>query len=328
MVFQCSNCGGTSVFDPERQKMYCPYCGSEDSESVVPEKEMCSCPACGAPVQIGPYTSAGKCGSCGNYIIFDERINGPYEPHLILPFKFSKKQALAELEKEYNKRIFAPSDFIAESNLDKVEGMYVPFFMYDFHSNYEWSGRGNVVRTWTSGDTRYTETKVFHIERNIDVDFEKIPVDASIAMPDTTMDLLEPYDYQALENFKAKYMSGFYGECYNMPAVDLMGRAKKKVENDTESLLMGTVSGYSGVVGENKNMLINNTQTNYALLPVWVYSYQYAGQMYQFHVNGQTGKLIGKMPISKKKAVGYTLTVFGWVFTAVFLFFMIIGYIL
>ncbi|MDE6421089.1 MAG: hypothetical protein K2K87_11250, partial [Lachnospiraceae bacterium] len=53
---------------------------------------------------------------------------------------------------------------------------------------------------------------------------------------------------------------------------------------------------------------------------VWVYEYAYGGETYTFYVNGQTGKIIGKMPISKPKAVGYTASVFGFV--------MIIGQII
>ncbi|MBQ0042150.1 MAG: hypothetical protein KBS85_02340 [Lachnospiraceae bacterium] len=313
MVFQCKNCGGTSIFDPDRQKMYCPYCASEDSESIVPEKDISNCPACGAPVQIGTHTSAGKCTSCGNYIVFDERVTGDYEPHLILPFKFGKKAALDKLREEFGKRAFAPSDFLAESALNHVEGLYVPFFMYDYHSDYDWAGRAVKIRKWRSGDTEYTETKTFRLERDISVDFERIPVDASDAMDDKTMDLLEPYDYKALEEFKAKYMSGFFGEKYNKPAAELEPRAHAKAENDSEEILKSTMPGYTSIIPERRNLILMPKKTHYALLPVWIYSYFYRGKMYQFHVNGQSGKLIGKMPISVGKAWGYTATVFGGV---------------
>lgn len=311
MVFQCKNCGGTSIFDPDRQKMYCPYCGSEDSENLVPEKDMALCPACGAPVQIGTHTSAGKCTSCGNYIIFDERVTGDYQPHLILPFKLGKKKALEQLEKEFGKRPFVPDDFLDESALDHIEGLYVPFFMYDYHADYEWRGKGARIRKWRTGDTEYTETKTFLIEREIEVDFSRIPVDASDAMDDKTMDLLEPYDYKALEDFQSKYMSGFFGEKYNRPAVELEPRAHQKAESDTEALLQETILGYSGVIPEHRNMQLMPKAVNYALMPVWIYSYFYGGKLYQFHVNGQSGKLIGKMPVSKGKAWAFTLTVFG-----------------
>ena len=36
----------------------------------------------------------------------------------------------------------------------------------------------------------------------------------------------------------------------------------------------------------------------YILVPVWISSFMYKGKNYQFVVNGQTGKVGGKAPIS------------------------------
>lgn len=41
----------------------------------------------------------------------------------------------------------------------------------------------------------------------------------------------------------------------------------------------------------------------YLLLPVWISSYKYKEKVYQFMVNGQTGKVSGKTPISIPKIV-------------------------
>ena len=81
-----------------------------------------------------------------------------------------------------------------------------------------YSGTGTTVRVWVSGDTEYTETSYFQVNRDVDVDFEKLPVDASLEMEDQVMDMMEPYQYEALENFRPEYMSGFLGEVYNQSA--------------------------------------------------------------------------------------------------------------
>ena len=41
----------------------------------------------------------------------------------------------------------------------------------------------------------------------------------------------------------------------------------------------------------------------YLLLPVWISSYKYKDKVYQFMVNGQTGKVSGKTPISIPKVI-------------------------
>lgn len=77
-------------------------------------------------------------------------------------------------------------------------------------------GEGTKVRSWTTGNTQYTETSYYDIVRDMDIDFVKIPVDASVGMPDDVMDLMEPFDYKELQEFKPEYLSGFHSERYNM----------------------------------------------------------------------------------------------------------------
>lgn len=319
MIFKCKNCGGNSVYSPETKKMHCPHCESEDSQEKVAGVGLSQCGNCGAPLEAGDYTSAMKCPSCGSYHVFEERIDGEYTPHLILPFQVSKKQAVEILRKEFGKRIFTPASFLSNASVSKMEGTYVPFFLYDFHSNIRYSAKGTKVRTWTRGDMRYKETSYFAIERDMDAEFEQIPVDASTMLDNTTMDLLEPYDYKALENFQDKYMSGFQGEIYSDNADALRLRAENKAEADSNAMVRESVSGYATVTEEREQINLQQKKCEYALLPVWIYDFNFQGETYRFHVNGQTGKVIGKTPVAYGKVVGYSATVFALITAAGFL---------
>ena len=313
MIYKCHNCGGNVIYDPQRKRMYCAHCEGIDSEEPVSGGGVAQCANCGAPLTVGTFQSAGRCEHCGCYQIFEERVSGQYTPHLILPFAVSRQEAERKLKEEFGGRKFAPSSFLSQATLQKMEGMYVPFFMYDYHVHYDWSGKGTKVRVWTSGNTEYTETSYYHINRSMDADFARVPVDASNVMDDAKMDLVEPYDYRALENFQMKFMSGFVGEMYNQGADQLEPRAHRKAESDTEALMRQTISGYSSVTPEQRNMFVNQKAVDYALMPVWVYEYAYRGKTYTYYVNGQTGKIVGKAPILKTKAIGYTASVFCYV---------------
>lgn len=321
MIFKCKNCGGNTVYSPELHKMYCPYCDSQDSEEQVTEgQSLSNCISCGGELQVDEFTSAARCPYCDNYIIFDERVTGEYQPHLIIPFVFSKEKVKLLMRDKFKKCVFAPSSFLSDAKLDSMTGMYVPFWLYDYHVHGSYDGQGNVIRTWVSGSREYTETSTFHIERDMEVDFDKMPVDASLRMADNIMDLMEPYDYKALEEFKAKYMSGFYGERYNMPALDAEGRAVGKAKTDAENILRQSMSGYVGLHSTlNNQVTLDRTDTNYALLPVWVYHYKFKEEDYCFHINGQTGKIIGKVPVSQGKVWGYGATVFASLFAILML---------
>ena len=147
-----------------------------------------------------------------------------------------------------------------------------------------------------------------------------MPVDSSDAMPDATMDLMEPYDYKALESFKEEYMSGFFAERYNQDALSGEPRAVAKAKQDAESILKQSISGYVGVNSElNNQVTLQRTDTNYALLPVWIYNYKYKNEDFRFYINGQTGKIIGKVPVAAKKVWGYGATVFASLFAILML---------
>lgn len=309
MIFKCKNCGGNTVFLPERQKMFCPYCEGEDSdECKTGGDSLHVCLNCGGEIAVNDYMSASKCPYCDNYLIFDERVEGEYEPHLMIPFKIGKEKVKQLLREKFKKAVFAPSDFLAEVKLKTIEGMYVPFFLYDYAANWDYEGEGTKIRKWISGNTEYTEISYYQLIRNMDIDFQRIPVDASIAMEDSVMDLMEPYTYDALEAFRAKYMSGFFGERYNETTEELEYRAKQKAKTDAEVLLQATLGGYNTSRTIRKNLSLDRTKANYTLFPVWIYSYYYKGEDYRFHINGQTGKIVGKVPVSKGKVIGYGIT--------------------
>lgn len=313
MIFKCKNCGGNIVYDPERGTMCCPHCESLDSEDKVLSTEyMTTCGNCGAPMEgaISTFTSATKCPNCGTYAVLDERVEGEYLPELILPFKVSKQEAIAFLKDEFKNRIFTPLTFLSKASLNKIEGTYVPFFMYDYDTDTDYYGTGTKVRSWSSGGYRYTETSYYDIRRKMETDFDMVPVDASDYMEDDYMDLLEPYNYKELRGFEDKLMSGFYGEIYNKPEGELEDRAKVKIKGAVETLINQSISGYSSVKQNSMNVGMSKKKAHYALLPVWEYVYSYHGKDYKFHVNGQTGKVVGRTPVATGQVVAYGATVF------------------
>ena len=289
------------------------------------EGSLTQCANCGAPITPGQYASAGRCEHCGSYLVHNERIEGVYEPHLILPFKINKDMAVERLNQEFHKKTFLPSSFLSQKSLEKLEGIYVPFWLYDYQAHYDFEGEGTRVRSWRQGDTEYTETSYYHIIRQMEADFDKVPVDASFVMDDGEMDLMEPYAYQELEDFDPKYMSGFDGEVYNQSAPELEGRAQVKVRDASESLMQQSLAGYNSIRPGRKNLNLNRDGVRYALMPVWMYLYQYQGKTWRFQVNGQTGKVIGKTPVSRGKVLLYGLTTMVSVSTIFYLIMAILG---
>lgn len=310
MIFKCKNCGGNAVYHPEKKAMWCPHCDSLDSQERVDSENMENCTNCGAPLeQIGEFTSALKCAHCGAYIILKDRVEGSNRPHLILPFEISQEKAIEIIKKEFGNRILTPDSFLTHATMDSFEGSYVPFWLYDYLSQIDYEGKATKVRVFRSGQYEVTETSHYQVVRRLDVQFDKVPIDASSRMADDIMDLMEPYEYKALEAFEEKYMSGFRGEMVNFPETQEEQRVIDKVKSSAESLLSETISGYTTCVPLHKNINMLKQKAQYALMPVWIYRYQFRGKEYVYHVNGQTGKVIGKTPTDKRKAWIYSAAV-------------------
>ena len=170
------------------------------------------------------------------------------------------------------------------------------------------SATATKVRVYRRGDTEYTETSRYDVYRNVDAEFNKIPADASIKMDDQLMDLIEPFNYSELTDFEMSYMSGYMAEKYNYTSEELENRAIRRTDKYSTDLARGTISGYDSVSVLSSDVRSNIENSEYVLLPVWIYNYRYNKKDYKFIMNGQTGKIIGKPPISKARIFGVYLS--------------------
>ena len=306
MVFKCKNCDGNMVYHVEERKLYCPYCNSMDTEKVVTGNSIGKCESCGGEWSVGDYELSAKCPYCSQYIIYDDRVKGEYEPSKILPFKVGKAQAKTLIRKEYQKKMYAPSSFLAEANLEKMEGYYVPYWLYNYGVNVDFRGTGYRERVATGDKYDNVVGAAYRVHRNFDASFRRVPVDASLNMPNQIMDDLEPFDYTQFQSFDAKYVSGYLGEIYNFDDTVNEFRALEKMRKEAEGLLNKSLSNFKAMITIDKKVEVNKRQTEYMLMPVWKYLYTYRGKEYNCYINGQTGKVIGEAPFSKGKLVAFS----------------------
>ena len=274
---------------------------SEDWGTDADGMKTYSCPACTAELICDETTAATSCPYCGNPTVVPGQFSGSLKPDYVIPFKHNKDEAIKALKKHYQKRFFLPRAFTSNSQLQKIQGVYVPFWLFDGEAEGEAFFKATRSHTKKRGDYEITETKHFTCKRSGSVAFEKVPVDASTKMPDDYMESLEPFDYGELKPFSTAYLPGFLADKYDVSVEDSQERADKRCSESLVLELQATVQGYETVSEVRRFTRLNRGKVHYALLPVWLMNTKWNGKEYLFAMNGQSGKLVGDLPMDKKK---------------------------
>lgn len=328
LQYKCLNCRAGLEFDPPSQNWKCDYCFSEftkeqldvvhgtqekekyEEEQEQPELDVYHCNSCGAELLADDTTSATFCLYCKNPTIIKSRFTGRFRPKYLIPFYLTQVQAQDLYRKWIGKRLFAPTEFKNKEEIEKVTGVYAPFWLFDCRTNGSLQGQGTQVRTWVQGDYRYTQTRFFRVVRRGTAEYQKVPVDASKKLDDSLMQLIEPYNYKDLRDFSKQYMSGFMAERYDVESGEAINVAKQRVEQYTEKRLRETIGGYTSYHDTNSDIALQKSEENYAMLPVYLLVNKYKGKEHLFMINGQTGKVVGEAPISKLKQLRFAGIIF------------------
>lgn len=333
--YKCPCCGAELKFNPEKQNFSCEYCQSEyseaemqniyqnmeeqarqnadpDADTLKSEKDeaafeegtrLYTCQNCGAQIIADAETSATFCYYCHTPVMLAGRLSGEFCPAWVLPFALTREAALEKFHQWCKKRWFMPSDFTSEKQLEKMSGVYVPFWLTNCDANSHVGGIGLKVHSWREGEYRVTETKEYSVQRSAIIPYRGVPVDGSKKIEDALMSAIEPFPYENMKQFSMKYLSGFMAQKYDETYNDVTERVQNRIQNSSIQYLSSQITGYSSVRLTDKRVTMQNVQHDYVLLPVWFMNYHYKGKDYDFALNGQTGTQAGTPPLSLSKAL-------------------------
>lgn len=333
--YKCPNCGAKINFNPQLQKCNCDFClssfdvdelesWSNESDNINEETSLYSCPSCGAQIITDKTTSATFCCYCHGPVILSKNLSGNFKPSKIIPFKFNKDKAIESFLSWHKRKWFLPNAFASQKQLEKISGLYIPFWLMDCDVLGQLNARGEKITTWTSGDYRYTKTDVYNVFRQANLKFENVPNNASSKADDDVMESIEPFECSEIKDFSLGYLPGFLAEKYDKTKSDVMPSAQRRVNNATKNILRNSISGYSSISERDSKTVYNKSNLEYALFPIWMLTYNYNNKTYIFAMNGQTGKVFGSLPISKVKL----LVLFSITFIVTFIVAMIGGFLI
>ncbi|MBR4373618.1 MAG: hypothetical protein IKP49_04580 [Treponema sp.] len=354
--YKCLSCGGGLKFDPKSGGVICEYCDSQYTIEQIEEaygvqdeqgtesqnqtfessdgewntenlnsdwgedsgkmKEF-SCPSCGASILCEATTAATSCPYCDNPTVIEKEFAGNLKPDYVIPFKLNKKEAIAALKEFYKGKKLLPKEFSDENHLEEMKGVYVPFWFFNGTAEGSAVFHATTTTRHRSGNTETITTKHYDCNREGSLEFNMVPVDASKKMPNDMMDSLEPFDFGELKEFSTAYLPGYLADKYDDTVDECFPRAETRCAASFLSELQKSVKGYGSVTLKSKNISLKKGIVNYGLVPVYLLYTKWHEERYLFSVNGQTGKVVGKLPLSSKLATLYYLKHFFISFAAI-----------
>ncbi len=324
MIYKCLNCNGALTFNPLTEQLECSHCGNGYSiqqfegdspnkgsknrqkretdkiQSKEPETMECqiyTCTSCGGELMVSDAEVSTYCAYCGQPTIVFSRISNELKPDYIIPFKITKEQAVEGIRERLRKGFFVPGK-VKNFEVERVRGIYVPYWLYDIY----YYDKQIVSVITQKGDLVWP----FYLYE-AEAEYQNVLLDASEQLNDEMSMKLEPYEFKHLKKFKPAYMSGFYADRADQRGEEHMRSAALRVKTmfDEE-----TREKVSSSVGKRFGQILRYVpryqikDEKYALLPAWFLTFSYRNKPYTMLVNGQTGKVVGAVPIDQKKVFG------------------------
>ena len=333
--YSCKNCGAELFFDPKTGKLHCDYCGSDfDPElyDFTPEDEakedqtipqfseeggpdasysgdtatdesvslddlvVYKCPNCGAEVITSKKTVATTCVYCNRAITLTGNVSGEFRPDYVLPFKKERKDVEAAYRALCKHSFLTPRLFSHDSTVEKIKGMYVPYWMYTFDGVSSMQVRAENIHIYRVGDDEVTETSSYLISEEGKGHFERVPADAMKEMDNDMMDSIEPFDFSQLTKFNPAYLTGFYTQRWDETSEENEPRAKERAHKALSEAVLSHTGSYNTRTIESEHNEWSEVKVEQVMIPVWMMYTEYKGKKYVFGMNGQTGKMMGRIP--------------------------------
>lgn len=334
LLFPCPGCNSQLYFNPQVQQLECEHCGTkvaiDKATDLIKENNLRQQFAGATDTTVTVEQLVYKCGRCGSQSVFTtemptftcsfcnyEAVNPVayktriIQPSGMIPFKVDRQQSISIFKTWLGKGWWAPRDLQQFARPDALHGIYLPFWTYDAQTNSAWSGYGGRYYYETEYYTdsqgkrqskQVRKTEWIYRSGTYDHFFDDILIGGATELSQSEYESIFPYQLEELVNFDAKYLSGWKADVYDIAVNDGYEKA--------EAMMKDTIYDACAElcrIDTYKNLEVNTSYSDqtykHILLPLWLCTYAYKKKNYHFLINGQTGKIHGKKPVSAAKII-------------------------
>jgi len=273
-TFACQQCGAGLAFAGERTAT-CPYCAS--------------------PSFVERPATAGQ-----------------PDPAFAVAFTGDAAWARQQLARWLGGRTIFADPALRNARVTDLRGVYLPAYLYSAVARSDYTAQigehyteqetvtkkdaeGNsVTETRSVTRTEYRAIAGEHVGYITDV-----IVSASAALDQKTLGALEPYDLRQLRRFSPALVSGWIHEEYSRGADACMRMSRSEAIDAVGDKLRAFMPGdsYSDLAWRTK---VEWESFDPIVVPVWVFAVRYRDDKEPLRVviNGQTGRIAGKVPLA------------------------------
>jgi hypothetical protein len=335
---ECPACGAQAEWNPAKQKLVCPFCGTESPYRIdreqgkvveldlvkalreLPEEERgwqterrsVQCQPCRAVMVFDPARVGQNCEFCGSPALVDyQEIRSPIRPQGVLPFRIDVARVRDDIRRWWRSRWFAPGKLAIAALVDTIKSLYIPYWTFDAQVHCPWTaeagyyyyvdvpGVDNKGRTVVRRERRVRWEPASGV---VDTFFDDEAVAGTQGLPLDLLRKVEPFPTKEAVQYDTAFLSGHVVEHYQ---VVLLDAAQRSLEQMNAKLIILCARQIPGDTHRNLQTFpeFSGRTFKHILVPVWLLKYDYGRKPYQVIVNGYTGAIAGRHPLSVWKIV-------------------------
>jgi hypothetical protein len=332
----CPACGAQAEWNPGKQKLVCPFCGTESPYAIdqdtgkiqeldlvkalreLPdeqrgwqtERRSVQCQSCKAVMVFDPSRVGQNCEFCASPALVEyQEIKAPITPQSLLPFKYSQSQIRDGLRTWYAGRWFAPNALKKKALVDEVHGLYIPYWTFDAQAHCPWTAEAGyhyyTTEQYRDDKGNLQTRQVQHTRWEpasgvVDHFFDDELVPGSRGVDPTLLRRVEPFPTKELVPYDRAFLAGFPVEHYQVVLLDAANAGRDQMGNELRQMCSAQVPGDT-----QRNLQIypefSGQTFKHILVPIWLLTYTFGAKVFQVVANGSSGTIAGKYPKSPWK---------------------------
>ena len=325
---KCPNCGATVAYDPATLSMTCEYCGyhkelpkPEEAGTATQEidfnsaklrtskdwgakKKNIICKNCGGSAMYDMTETASTCPFCGSTNVMpvddDEDVMAPGG---VVPFEISREKAAELFKRWLGKKLFAPTKAKKSCEAKEFHGIYLPYWTFDSQTTSSYSASYGKDYKDKDGNTK---TRWYKCSGVHDEFIDDEVVYASTKTNDSHIKTVSSFDFSKLRDYDPQFIAGFAAERYSLGLDDGWNVAQRQIREKLEQHIRENVRArYKADRVKDVKLATSYDKITfkYLLAPIWISNFKFNGTIYNFVVNGQTGRIAGKSPVSALRVI-------------------------